>query len=127
MPIRIHRRRAPGWRAEDHTTSPLGVAYVGRPTRWANPFAITRSGQHHIVRDPDGGIVLTTTSPLSARKTATDWYRAWITGPSQKELLALTPQLLHGRDLMCWCPLPEPGQPDHCHAAVLLKLAKEAP
>jgi hypothetical protein len=30
---------------------------------------------------------------------------------------------LAGRDLMCWCPLPEPGQPDHCHAAVLLKLA----
>ena len=34
--------------------------------------------------------------------------------------------LLHGRNLACWCPLPEPGQPDHCHAAVLLELANTA-
>jgi hypothetical protein len=33
---------------------------------------------------------------------------------------------LAGRDLACWCPLPErPGQPDHCHAAVLLAIANE--
>jgi hypothetical protein len=30
---------------------------------------------------------------------------------------------LRGHNLACWCPLPEPGQPDHCHAAVLLEVA----
>ena len=32
---------------------------------------------------------------------------------------------LAGKNLACWCPLPEPGQPDWCHAAVLLRLANE--
>jgi hypothetical protein len=27
------------------------------------------------------------------------------------------------RDLACWCKLPAGGQPDHCHAPVLLELA----
>ncbi|MDI5965791.1 DUF4326 domain-containing protein [Streptantibioticus silvisoli] len=35
--------------------------------------------------------------------------------------------LLRGKDLACTCPLPEPGEPDHCHAAVLLRLANDAP
>jgi hypothetical protein len=30
---------------------------------------------------------------------------------------------LRGHNLACWCPLPKPGQPDHCHAAVLLEVA----
>jgi hypothetical protein len=28
---------------------------------------------------------------------------------------------LRGKNLACWCPLPEPGKPDVCHAAVLLE------
>jgi hypothetical protein len=116
-PTRIQRKMTEGWR------KPEGAVYVGRPTRWGNPFVITRDGDHHIVRDPGGGVILSRNSSTSARKAATDWYRAWITGPTQEPLLALTSQLLYGRDLMCWCPLPEPGQPDHCHGAVLLELA----
>ena len=27
---------------------------------------------------------------------------------------------LAGRDLACWCPLPDPGEPDLCHAAIVL-------
>jgi hypothetical protein len=35
---------------------------------------------------------------------------------------------LGGRDLACWCPpLPEPGQPDICHRAVLLEIANSRP
>jgi len=30
---------------------------------------------------------------------------------------------LAGRNLACWCPLPKPGEPDFCHAAVLLRVA----
>ncbi|MEV4242583.1 DUF4326 domain-containing protein [Streptosporangium canum] len=30
---------------------------------------------------------------------------------------------LDGKDLACWCPLPEPGEIDWCHARVLLKIA----
>jgi hypothetical protein len=30
---------------------------------------------------------------------------------------------LRGKDLACWCPQPVAGQPDVCHAAVLLEVA----
>ena len=33
---------------------------------------------------------------------------------------------LAGRDLCCWCPLPAPGEPDVCHAALLLTVAAGA-
>lgn len=32
MPKRIQRRRTKGWRA------PKGAIYVGRPTKWGNPY-----------------------------------------------------------------------------------------
>lgn len=37
-PRRIQRRRAQGWRM------PLGAVYVGRPTKWGNPFVVGRDG-----------------------------------------------------------------------------------
>lgn len=30
---------------------------------------------------------------------------------------------LRGKNPACWCPLPERGEPDNCHAALLLELA----
>ena len=32
---------------------------------------------------------------------------------------------LRGKNLACWCPLPEPGEADMCHAAVLMEFVKE--
>jgi hypothetical protein len=49
---------------------------------------------------------------------ATELYAAWINQPEQEPLRALVRNLLHGRDLTCWCPLDQP-----CHADVLLELA----
>ena len=34
---------------------------------------------------------------------------------------------LRGKSLACWCPLPKRGEPDICHAAVLLRFANERP
>jgi Domain of unknown function (DUF4326) len=31
---------------------------------------------------------------------------------------------LEGKNLAYWCPLPEPGEPDICHAAVLLDIVQ---
>lgn len=30
---------------------------------------------------------------------------------------------LRGKNLACWCPLPEDGEEDMCHAAVLIDVA----
>lgn len=32
---------------------------------------------------------------------------------------------LKGKSLAYWCALPEPGEPDICHAAVLLRFASD--
>ncbi|MFF7096374.1 DUF4326 domain-containing protein [Streptomyces rubradiris] len=123
-PARIQRRRTKGWRAPEH------AVYVGRPTRYGNPFLATYqqdTGGWHVER-PGHVNIGTFPSNLEARRFATDVYRVWINQPQQTALRNLAHTLLHGRDLLCWCPLPEPGQPDHCHAAVLLELAnRETP
>jgi hypothetical protein len=116
-PRRIQRRRTRGWRA------PEGAAYVGRPTRFGNPFRLHRHNDGWSVQFGEhGGGVGAFPTKAEARRYATEAFRVWITQPEQADTLRLFRALLHGRDLTCWCPLPEPGQPDHCHAAVLIAL-----
>ncbi|MFJ9101366.1 DUF4326 domain-containing protein [Streptomyces sp. NPDC102405] len=125
-PVRIQRRRTRGWRVEDHITSPLGAVYVGRPTRFGNPYCLVRQdGGWSVQFGEHGGGVGTFPTDSEARRYATEAFRVWIQQPEQGDVLRLFRALLHGRDLTCWCPLPGDGQPDHCHAAVLLELANE--
>ncbi|MDX3230565.1 DUF4326 domain-containing protein [Streptomyces sp. ME19-01-6] len=121
-PSRIQRKRTPGWR------KPEGAVYVGRPTRFGNPARLVQAEHGLTVQwGATGGSVGTyPIDGVEARRFATELYRFWITQPEQGEQRRLFRALLAGRDLMCWCPLPEPGQPDHCHASVLLELANES-
>ncbi|WP_460071117.1 DUF4326 domain-containing protein [Streptomyces sp. YKOK-I1] len=118
-PRRLQRRRTKGWRA------PADAKYVGRGTPWGNPYAVKQCGHTHAVVDTrTDAVIFGGRSDTEARRVAVDWYRAW--AATQSGLLAAARRQLAGRDLMCWCPLPEPGDPDHCHAAVLLELANTA-
>jgi hypothetical protein len=103
---------------------PEGAVYVGRPTKWGNPFSM---------------------KVCKTRAKAKRLYRAWLVGTfSEKSIekiigggatvaeqpLAIFQYLLwrgslrhhldelRGKDLMCWCPLDQP-----CHADVLLEIA----
>lgn len=117
-PARIQRSRTKGWRAT------AGAIYVGRGSRWGNPYVVTQLGQQIAVVDSrTTGIIFSHDSEPKARLVACTWYRAWLS--SQPGLLAAVRRQLRGHDLMCWCPLPEPGDPDHCHAAVLLEHAND--
>jgi hypothetical protein len=79
---------------------PDGAVYVGRPTKWGNPFAI---GAPH----PEHGRRMT-------RDEAIDLYAASV----DDDLAAAARAELRGKDLVCWCA------PDaRCHADVLLQLA----
>lgn len=94
-PQRIQRRRTKGWRM------PEGAVYVGRPSRWANPWPVG-------LRFIDGGTM--------ERPPSIAWFRSWA-----ETFAWLRPDWiasLRGRDLACWCPLDQP-----CHADVLLELA----
>ena len=95
-PKRIQRKRAKGWRM------PAGAVYVGRPTKWGNPFNVTAT---------------------QSREVAIARYRWWLTRglPGSTGILPAQPteiRTLRGKDLACWCPLDQP-----CHADVLLELA----
>ncbi|MFE9886829.1 DUF4326 domain-containing protein [Streptomyces scopuliridis] len=121
-PRRIQRKRGKGW------TAPLDAqgrkpVYVGRGTRWGNPARVVYradTGGWHVDHDSGSGIG-TWPTPAGARKFAVESYRHYLDAHSDTATAAR--RELAGRDLMCWCPLPEPGQPDYCHAAVLLDLA----
>lgn len=123
MPQRIQRKRAKGWRM------PEGAVYVGRPTKWGNPWSV--KGYYN------AGY---TGSLAEAAAACVENFRAWMTrtrsswsgdvpggplkhpdGSVRFEPVDVSP--LRGKDLACWCPLPAPGEPDVCHAAVLLELA----
>lgn len=66
--------------------------YIGRPSKWGNPFMI----------GPDG-----------SRKEVIEKYRQWI--QTQPDLMAALPEL-RGKTLGCYCaPLP-------CHGDVLAEL-----
>ena len=99
-PVRIQLSRRAGSRKPENTV------VVARPTVWGNPFPIGKLGREdavrrfrEMIRDP--------------REMA-----AWLY-PSIGEIK----RKLAGRNLACWCPLPEPGEPDLCHAAILLEIA----
>lgn len=103
MPRRIQRQRVKGWRI------PAGAVYVGRPTKWGNPFRVGALDPYH------AGLV--ESEKRMDADAAVQHYAARYLGdnlPDRDEIIAE----LRGRDLVCWCP---PGQP--CHADVLLRIA----
>lgn len=86
MPAVVHCRRA----------APGSFVYVGRPTKWGNPFHMKDE------RDRDGVV----------RR-----YEEWIA--QHPDLARAAKAELRGRDLGCWCA------PRRCHADVLLRIANE--
>ncbi len=109
-PVRIQRERTKGWRMPENTI------YVGRPTKWGNPFRIGHP-------DPDDCMT------CSDAAEAVSKYRSELTtfgdsinftGLSLSEIYLE----LRGKNLACWCPLVDKeGKRVPCHGDVLLELA----
>ncbi|MDF3308734.1 DUF4326 domain-containing protein [Rhodococcus sp. T2V] len=91
-PKRIQRKRTKDWRM------PEGAVYVGRPSRWGNPYVGT--------------------SRADAVALFEDMLRRAPVGDTGRTVYESIRHHLRGKDLVCWCPLDEP-----CHADVLLELA----
>ena len=121
-PRRIQRKRTKGWRM------PEGAVYVGRPSRWGNPYTVEMM-QARIDELVAAGIG--EPGELNARDLAVEAFRCDLTyGPDSRwwwygphnQIIAIKGGLqdgeLRGRDLACWCPLSSP-----CHADVLLEIA----
>jgi len=76
---------------------PPDAVYVGRPSKWGNPYRI----------EPDIG---------NTRELVIGAYREWLIN---QPLLLEQLSELRGKDLVCWCA-PKP-----CHADVLLEMANK--
>lgn len=70
--------------------------YIGRPSKWGNPFSIPQ----------DGG-----------RTEVIRMYREWL--QTRPDLLADAKRELKGKVLGCWC------SPKACHGDVLVELAND--
>lgn len=71
------------------------AVYVGRPTKWGNPFSIGLHGN---------------------RQEVIELFKNYL---ANRPALIMSLDELKGKDLICWCA-PEP-----CHADILLELANE--
>ncbi len=76
---------------------PENAVYVGRPTRWGNPFPI---------------------GMLESPELATQAYRDYI--KTFPQIADAARRDLRGKDLACWC---KEGAP--CHADILLEVANK--
>lgn len=83
---------------------PKGSVYVGRPSKWGNPWS-HQSGT-------------TAEHRAATRDEAVERFAAWL--HSQPDLEAAARVELRGKDLVCWCA------PAKCHADVLLLVANTA-
>lgn len=93
---RIQRQRTKGWRM------PRGAVYVGRPSRWGNPFGAI-IGRIHGWRE--AAVVQYREDLVQQRYRDPVAFDVWL-GP-----------LKGATALACWCPLDQP-----CHADVLIEM-----
>ena len=120
MTQRIQRRRTKGWRM------PEGAVYVGRGSKWDNPYMARQCcSVTFYVRNLYDPALWTVFSRLSGdgvgpafrsrREAVIEAMRRF---RKYAERCDLAP--LRGKDLACWCRLDQP-----CHADVLLELANK--
>lgn len=92
-PIRIQRKRVKGWKM------PPNTVYVGRPTKFGNPFLETTLGTTY----------------------AMEMYKSFLAGTMDgMSIVNAAKRELKGKNLACFCALNKP-----CHADVLLKIANQ--
>lgn len=103
MAQRIQRKRTKGWKM------PENAVYVGRPTKWGNPFKVSTA----FCSCTSPGICTDVAYRCHDAESAVRAYRAYLKGLK----IAVIPEL-RGKDLACWCPIDKP-----CHADVLLEIA----
>lgn len=125
MPQRIQLSRARGWRM------PANSVKVDRSTPFGNPFALSKGSMSGGGERREGYFVGDTIKLFDTREEAqrvsVAAFEAWMHQWPQHQLLAAARHALRGKNLACWCKLPNSGEPDLCHAAVLLRISNDEP
>ena len=155
MPERIQLKRVRGWRLPPDTAVVARPTKWGNPFRcnhytglarvpaavgegdWEYEGRISSPGTRHDYHHADGHVTVCHVRYMTMAEIV-ETYRRALTGDyspamrmSSARFLRVTVDDVHrelaGKNLACWCPLPVPGQPDLCHAAVLLEVASQLP
>lgn len=114
-PKRVQMQRTKGWRM------PEGCVYVGRPTKWGNPYRWQEYPDYGYDPDDVDELRRMATSDFEGLVTGR-WERLDLDGRSEYPVERIGE--LRGKDLACWCPLEdEHGNRVPCHADVLLEIA----
>ena len=79
-----------------HKDAPPGSVYIGRPSKWGNPFEIGKDG---------------------TRDEVVTKHREWFF--ANPELMEAAKKELKGKDLVCFCA------PKLCHGSVLMEVAND--
>jgi hypothetical protein len=87
------------------TAIPAGAVYVGRPTKFGNPF--THVNNHKTLA----------AYIVDTRAEAVKQFEEWLL--KQPALVSAVKKELKGKNLVCWCA------PLSCHADVLMRIANE--
>lgn len=107
-PQRIQRQRTKGWKM------PPNTVYVGRPSRFGNPFVVGKDG--------------TAAECVAKYRNMLMPYRHHGGNSSLENFYLSTANIqdiqasLRGKNLACWCPIDQP-----CHADVLQEIANMEP
>ena len=98
-PVRLQLSRTKGFNLQTYSRAVNGLPAVNcaRPGKWGNPYRVG-------------------TCLIPDARTAVEVFAANLP-------LTFKGYELRGKNLACWCHLPAAGEPDICHAAVLLELA----
>lgn len=111
MPIRIQRKRTKGWKM------PANTVYVGRPSKWGNPFKVGGTVYNHFGTEFK---IRTVEQAINCYKNLVlvKLNPGFIFG--QELIMKADLSELKGKNLACWC---KEGSP--CHADILLEMANK--
>lgn len=113
--MRIRMRRSRGWRLQAQSPDGRPVVYVGRPTKWGNPF---------VVGVEAADIAESVRLFAAWLDGSMDAARAKKAGAERRVRILAHIAELQGKHLACWCPLTRADGSRHpCHADVLIDLA----
>lgn len=149
MTERIQLQRKRGWRLPAGAVSVARPTKWGNPFvvgkalarvpaalgdgDWEYEGRISAAGMRHDYFHPDGRVTVCHVRLMTLPEIIETYERALTgnhtpaMGMTGARFLKVTVddvrRELAGKTLACWCPLPTPGEPDLCHAAVLLGIA----
>jgi hypothetical protein len=99
-PVRIQRKRTKGFNLQAASPNGLPVVYVGRPSKWGNPYVAETDAE---------------------RANAVELFRQWVYDLIERGVYHDINEL-RGKNLACWCK-----EGEECHADILLYLANWEP